>query len=153
MKLDRISGIVLSIVGMGVLAMSLSYPVGTLQKPGGGFFPLIAAVMLLGLSVLLTFQSFAKKDGEKSVDLPFFPGREAAKRIIFVFAALLGYRYLFPVIGFTLATGIFIFVLARFLGYFSWKTSIFFAVATAVVSYYLFEVVLKVPMPTPLIGF
>jgi putative tricarboxylic transport membrane protein len=153
MKVDRICGIILSIVGAGVLLSSLSYPIGTLQKPGGGFFPLIASVMLLGLSALLTFQSFTNKDGEKSVDLPFFPGREAAKRILFVFAALLGYRYIFPVIGFALVTGIFIFFLARFLGYFSWKTSIFFAVATAVVSYYLFQVVLKVPMPTPLIGF
>ena len=38
MKQDRISGIVFMLIGAAVLVASLNYPVGTLQKPGGGFF-------------------------------------------------------------------------------------------------------------------
>ncbi|MCE5263654.1 MAG: tripartite tricarboxylate transporter TctB family protein [Deltaproteobacteria bacterium] len=153
MKLDRITGIFFSILGVAVvLSVSLSYPLGTLHEPGGGFFPLIGSVLLLGLSLLLTCQSFAKKkDPEESAEAPFFPSRETPWRILSVFVALLGYRYLLPVIGFAPITGIFIFFLARFLGHFGWTTSVIFGVATAVVSYYLFQVVLKVPMPVPMI--
>jgi len=154
MKLDRISGIILSIVGAGVvLWVILSYPIGTLKDPGGGFFPLLGAVALLGLSLMLAFQSLIKTDGPDSPGVSFFPGKEATKRIIFVFIAILAYRYLLPVIGFTLITGLFIFTLAKFLAHYSWKTSMLIAAATAIVAYYLFQVVLKVPMPVPMIAF
>lgn len=153
MKLDRITGIFFSILGAAVvLSVSLSYPIGTLREPGGGFFPLIGSVLLLGLSLLLTFQSFfQKKDRPENADVLFFPSRETPWRILSVFIALLGYRYLLPVIGFAPITGVFIFFLARFLGHFSWTISVIFGVATAIVSYYLFQVVLKVPMPIPMI--
>ncbi|MCE5280536.1 MAG: tripartite tricarboxylate transporter TctB family protein [Deltaproteobacteria bacterium] len=160
MKLDRICGIVLSVVGAGVFLTCLAYPIGTLKQPGGGFFPLLGAAVLLGLSLLLTVQSFIGREGQKGKDdksedagFSFFPNREAPKRILFAFVALVGYRYLFPVIGFGPVTGIFIFVLGKFMGRFTWKTSILFGVITAVVSYYLFQVVLKVPMPVPMIHF
>ncbi len=154
MKMDRICGIFFTILGVVVVfAVARSYPIGTLQKPGGGFFPLIGSVMLLGLSLVLTVQSFVKKDRTEGDDAPFFPAREAPRRILFVFAALLVYRYLLPVIGFAPVTGFFILFLAKFLGHFAWKTSIVFGLMTAVVSYYLFQVVLKVPMPVPLVHF
>jgi len=154
MKLDRICSIFFTILGVTVVfAVAFSYPIGTLQKPGGGFFPLIGSIMLLGLSLVLTVQSFVKKDRTKGEDAPFFPASEAPQRIFFVFAALLVYRYLLPVIGFAPVTGLFILFLAKFLGHFGWKTSIVFSLMTAVVSYYLFQVVLKVPMPIPLVHF
>jgi len=36
---------------------------------------------------------------------------------------------------------------------YSWKKSIFFSVTTAVLSYYLFQVVLKIAMPIPMLKF
>jgi hypothetical protein len=93
------------------------------------------------------------KDSEKVVQVPFFPEKEAPQRIFFGFAALLGYRYLMPVIGFAPATCFFIFILSKFLGKYSWKISILFSLATAVAAYYLFEVWLKIPMPRTIIRF
>lgn len=150
MMRDRISGIVFSLIGASVLIASLSYPVGTLQKPGGGFFPLLAAALLLGLSVVFTFRSFTGRV-ETGATGPFFPTRETPRRIVFGVIALVAYRYLIPGIGFAPATGVFILVLARFLENAGWTRSLLFAVLTAAASYYLFQVVLKINMPVPVI--
>jgi len=153
MKSDRISGIVIFAIGLGVCLTSLKYPIGTLPKPGGGFFPLLASIVLLGLSAVFIFQSFTAKAGENSSAGSFFPGKKAAKRIFCGFAALLAYRYLIPVIGFAPATAMFIFFLEKFMENYSWKKSIFFSLATAILSYYLFQVVLKIAMPIPMLKF
>lgn len=153
MKSDRISGIIIFAIGLAVCLASLSYPIGTLQKPGGGFFPLLASILLLGLSAVFIFQSFTAKGAENVRAVSFFPGKEAPKRILWGFAALLSYRYLIPVIGFAPATAVFIFFLGRFMEGYSWIKSIFFSVATAISAYYLFQVVLKIAMPIPMLKF
>ena len=153
MRSDRISGIVIFTIGAAVCLTSLTYPVGTLQKPGGGFFPLLASVLLLGLCTVFILQSFTGKRGDDSASVSFFPSKGASTRILWGFAALVGYRYLIPVIGFAPATVGFIFVLSRFLENYSWQKSVFFSLSTAVAAYYLFQVVLKIQMPVPLIKF
>jgi len=152
-NLDRISGIILLIVGMAVFLKSLTYPIGTFRTPGAGLFPLIASILLLGLSAILTLQAFLSKKGKELAPTPFFPEQGAPRRILLGFAGLVGYRYLVPVVGFAPSTGIFILFLIRFLGGYGWKASIFSAVVTALVAYYLFQVWLKIPMPLPILRF
>jgi len=153
MKSDRISGIVIFAIGAGVLVASLSYPIGTLRNPGGGFFPLLASILLLVLSAVFTLQSFTTREGANPSAVAFSLGKEARERVILGVVGLLGYRYLIPVVGFAPATGVFIFFLGRFLESYTWKKSVFFSAATAVSAYYLFQVVLKIPMPIPMIKF
>jgi hypothetical protein len=152
MKRDQITGIFLFGLALAVFLKSLTYPLGTLRKPGGGFFPLIASILLMGLAALLTIQAFRGKETDKASQAPFFSEKEAPRRILLGFAGLLGYRYLLPVIGFAPSTGVFILFLSRFLGKYGWLMSAVFAVITAVASYYLFEVWLKIPMPRPYFG-
>ena len=149
MNREKITGIFLFGLGLAVFLKSLTYPLGTLRKPGGGLFPLMASVLLMGLCALLTLQVFRGKEVDKSSQFPFFPEKEAPRRILLGFAGLLGYRYLLPVIGFAPSTGVFIFFLSRFLGKYGRGVSILFAVLTAVAAYYLFQVWLKIPMPRP----
>ncbi len=153
MRFDRISGIFLFILGVVIFLKSLSYPLGNFRKPGGGLFPLIASILLIGLSAILTLQAFLSREGEKTAPAPFFSERDAPQRIILGFVALLVYRYLLPVIGFGPSTCLFIFILSRFLGRYGWKVSTFFSVITAVASHYLFQVWLKIPMPMPVLRF
>jgi hypothetical protein len=68
------------------------------------------------------------------------------------FVSLLGFRYLLPVIGFGPSTFVFVFLLAKLLGPYSWKVSLLLSAGTAVISYYLFQVFLQVPMPRSLLG-
>lgn len=151
-NIDRISGIILLIFGFGVLFMSFTYPIGSFRSPGAGLFPLLASIVLIGLSVILTVQTFKKKEG-KPFPISFFPAKEAPKRILFGFLALLGFRYMLPMIGFAFTTFLFLLFLAKYLGHYSWRISLVLSVLTAVISYYLFQVWLKIPMPQSVFGF
>lgn len=152
-NLDLISGIVLLIVGAAVFVQSLSYPIGTFRTPGAGLFPLIASILLIGLSAILTVQAVLPKKGRAGAPIPFFPEKGALRRILLGCAGMIGYRYLLPVIGFGPSTGLFLLFLIRFLGGYGWKLSLFYSAVSAVFFYYLFEVWLQIPMPRPLLRF
>lgn len=151
--LDFISGVALLALGTAVFVTSLSYPTGTFRSPGAGLFPLIASILLLGLSAILTIQAFLSRKGKEPAQNPFFPEKDAPQRILLGFAGMIAYRYLLPIIGFAPSTGLFILFLIKFLGGYGWKTSIFFALAMALVAYTLFQVWLKIPMPLPWLRF
>jgi len=146
-KTDLISGIVLFALGLGIFLKSLTYPIGSFRSPGGGLFPLLASIILMALAGIITIQTFFRKDTEEALKTAFFTTKGAPSRILLGFIALLGFRYLLPLIGFGPSTFLFILFLAKYLGHYSWKMSIFFSVLTALVAYYLFQVWLKIPMP------
>jgi putative tricarboxylic transport membrane protein len=152
-NLDRISGLILLTVGAAIFLKSLSYPFGTFRTPGPGLFPLIASIILLGLSAILTLHAFLSKKDKEDAPIPFFPEKGAPQRILLAVAGMVGYRYLLPVIGFGPSTGIFMLFLIRFLGGYGWKISLFYSAIAAVAFYYLFQVWLKIPMPVPLLRF
>ena len=58
MKLDRISGVFLFLPGSVVILKSLSYPLGNFRKPASGLLPLIASLLVIGLSALSTIPTF-----------------------------------------------------------------------------------------------
>ena len=150
-NIDIISSAVLFFFGLGIFLKSLTYPIGSFRQPDGGLFPLLASIILILLSAILIIQAFLKKTGE-GFSKPFFPGKEAPKRIFGGFLALVGFRCLLPVIGFACSTSLFILLLAKFLGNYSWKVSLLFSILTALIAYYLFQVWLKIPMPRLIIG-
>ena len=150
-NLDLISGIILLVGGAAVFLKSLSYPIGTFRTPGAGLFPLIASILLIGLSAILTLQALLPKKGKAIEPTPFFPEQGAPRRILLGFAGMIGFRYLLPVVGFAPSTGLFILFLVKFLGGVGWKTSMLYALVTAIGAYYLFQVWLKIPMPLPMI--
>lgn len=153
MKYDRVTGVIFLAIGVAVCLTSLTYPVGTLQKPGGGFFPLLASILLLVLSVIFTVQGFAAAKRQEFSSVNFFPNKKAFQRMLCGIGALIAYRYLIPIIGFAPATVFLIFFLSRFLEGHSWFKSILFSLATGALAYYLFQVILKIAMPIPMIAF
>jgi len=152
-NLDLISGIILLVAGVAVFMQSLSYPIGTFRTPGPGLFPLIASVLLLGLSAALTLQAILPKKGAAIAPAPFFPEKGAPRRIFLALAGMIGFRYLLPVIGFGPSTGMFTLFLVKFLGGYGWKMSLFYSAVSAVAFYYLFQVWLQIPMPRALLRF
>ena len=128
----------------------LELPRRDAAEAGGRLFPLLAAALLLVLSVVFTFESFTRHTDTRHAP-PFFPAHETPRRILLGLAALVAYRYLIPVFGFAPSTALFIFALSRFLENASWMRSLVFALATGTASYYLFQVVLKIQMPVPML--
>ncbi len=150
-NLDIISGTIQIAVGVAVFTGSLSYDTGTLRTPGAGFFPRIASILMIGLSTIFTLQTLIARNSKASDPVSFFSERGAAQRILLCFVAMIGLSYLLPVIGFAPATCLFILFLSKCLGGYGWKVSIFYALVSMILAYYLFQVWLKVPMPSPVI--
>jgi hypothetical protein len=76
-NLDLISGIVLLVGGAEEFLKSLSFPIGTFRTPGAGLFPIIASILLICLSAILTLQAFLSKKENGVEPSPFFPEKGA----------------------------------------------------------------------------
>jgi hypothetical protein len=153
LKLDRIAGIFLLLVGLAVFLKCLTYPIGSFRSPGGGLFPLLASIVLIILAGIITVKAFLSKNLEETAPAPFISGKMAFLRVLAGLISLLGFIYLLPIIGFGPSTFVFILFLSRFLGKYSYKMSLFFSLASAISAYYLFQVWLKIPMPVGMIKF
>ena len=142
---DRATGIVLTAVGSFLLYRASPLPVGRLNAPDAGFFPIILSTLLVGLGLVLFARSFVTK--------PFSP--ELTRRSWAVVAGALGlvlYALLLDRIGFLLCTGIMLVALMRFYGCLSWRTSVLFGVPLVLITYFGFEE-LGVPLPKGILGF
>ena len=151
-KSDIICGVVLFIFGLYICLKSLQYPLGTTSLPGAGLFPLIAAILLIILSSCIVISSFLQRDEQILSKVPFFPAKETPKRILYGFVSLVGFRYLVPILGFGPTTFIFIFFLGKVLARYGVKANLLFSACAAIASYYLFQILLKIPLPTGIFG-
>lgn len=149
---DRISGIILFLFGLVILLKSLSYPLGSIHTPGAGVFPVLASIPLMAIAVGLVINSYLKREEKCALKVPFFPSKETPRRILYGIISLVAFRYLLSVIGFAPSTFLLIFFMGRFLAHYNWKVNIFFSLLTALVSYYLFQIWLSIPMPIGIFG-
>lgn len=113
---------------------------------------MLASLILMGLAAGLTIQAFLEKDSEGAHKHSFYPAKETPRRILMGFIALIGFRYVLPIIGFAPSALLFIFFLAKTLGGYGWRVSIFFGITTALLAYYLFQAWLRIPTPVGIFG-
>ena len=55
MSKDRLGSLLFFLVGVLAFIQSVQFPMGTMEKPGPGVFPLVLSVLLAGIGVLLLF--------------------------------------------------------------------------------------------------
>jgi hypothetical protein len=139
-RADRVAGLALAALAAAVAAESLRYPVGTVREPGPAFFPLVLALALAGFGLLTAAA------GGRSVPLRALGWGEwrhaAAILGAAAFAALalerLGYRLTLIVL------------LAVLLGAVERRGLLLtaaVALGLALGSFYLFDTLLRVPLP------
>lgn len=134
-----ITGVLASIV---YLAVALTYPLGSLRKPGPAAFPLFVGALLF-ISSVGAFRA-AIKTASGKVE---WPRGAALRRIFIILAAILAYISMFSYLGHPFATVVLILVSFLAMGTYSWPVRVGFAVAVAAASYYLFNVLLNVQLP------
>jgi len=146
MSRDRVSGLAWLAVALFAAAQGLSLGLGSLHRPGPGFFPFWGGVVLGLLSILLVLRSPAR-DAPTAAWLRL----DTAKPVVAA-GAILGYLLLLEVLGFVPVTFLFLLLLFR-LERRSWTFSAASAAAGAVGSYGLFQLWLKTQLPTGPLGF
>jgi putative tricarboxylic transport membrane protein len=146
MSRDRVSGLAWLAVALFAAAQGLSLGLGSLHRPGPGFFPFWGGVVLGLLSILLVVRSPAL-DAPTAARLRL----DTAKPVVAA-GAILGYLLLLEVLGFVPVTFLFLLLLFR-LERRSWTFSAASAAVGAVGSYGLFQLWLKTQLPTGPLGF
>jgi putative tricarboxylic transport membrane protein len=142
---DRVAGIALVALGLAVIAESRALPLGTLREPGPGFTPVLLAALVAALGAAVA------AGGGAGTPLARLGWREAPHALAILaacaFAALalerLGYRLTVAV------------VLLFLLGALERKRPVFavlFAGALAFGTFYLFDTLLRVPLPRGALG-
>jgi putative tricarboxylic transport membrane protein len=145
MPRDLVSALFWLAVAIFAAVEGLALKLGTLSRPGPGFFPFWGGVVLGLLSLVHLVRSL----GTYSVR-----ARSAVRpaKLALVVAATLGYLLLLELLGFVAVTCLFLFLLFR-LEERSWTFSAVGALLGALASYGLFQVWLKTQLPTGPFGF
>jgi putative tricarboxylic transport membrane protein len=138
------------VLALAVLAASGVYlanawllPSGTAARPGSGFYPL--AVGVFGAAVALVWVVSAFRHGPVTVDGAALD-KQGWTRVSVTAGLLIAFCLLLPWIGYSLAALLFTGLLLRGLGA-RWSAAAAIAAASALGSYYVFGVLLGVPLP------
>jgi putative tricarboxylic transport membrane protein len=140
MTVDRVAGVAL--VGIGLVAIweSRAFPLGSLHRPGPAYMPVLLALLLIAFGLAV----FALGHGARSFAEIGWPEWRHAAAIFgaCAFAALalerLGYR-----LTMALVVGLLLLGLERR----GWALGLGLTVAMAWGSFYLFDTLLRVPLP------
>ncbi|GMQ74967.1 MAG: hypothetical protein BMS9Abin01_0210 [Gammaproteobacteria bacterium] len=138
---------------MGVFSLYLMYksaelPIGWIpdEGPGGGAWPFWLAVMML-LSCVGIIVNWARRKGVIAVSEEPFIERGVLIDVGLVALALIVTVGLFSFIGVYGALPLFLLFYLRFLGNHSWRLSILFAVLIPIITFFFFEITLKITLP------
>jgi|SRR5688572_22013588 putative tricarboxylic transport membrane protein len=140
---ERLVALVVVAASGAYLLSGLALPLGTTAKPGAGFFPLAIGAFGAVLALVWTVTAFRRvPEAAKEPAL----AADAQERVLATTAALIGFCFLLRWVGYPVAALVFMTLLLRWLGA-GWRSAVVTGVASAAVSYYLFGVLLNVPLP------
>jgi uncharacterized membrane protein len=146
-KPDYKSGIFFLLLGLWVCYFSWKIGLGSPAKPGPGFMPFLAGLLLAFLSFLLVFQVLF------SWTSPTWSTRVQWKNILSVLAAMAAYGFFLDKAGFVIVTFGFVVLLMKVIEPQSWKRAVWGGVLSSLASYLLFESFLKSQLPRSFLGF
>ncbi|MGN9842563.1 tripartite tricarboxylate transporter TctB family protein [Nonomuraea sp. H19] len=138
-RLNVVAALVPLAVGVVAGIMSWQLGVGTLPAPGPGMWPLVISVAMVITAAVLVLQSRPRGDEERFT--------KDMVTVAIAAASLLGYAFLFELVGFEVPTVALLVLWLKGLGRESWRlTAVVSIVATAAL-YLLFITGLGVSLP------
>jgi hypothetical protein len=140
---ERLVALVVVAASGAYLLSGLALPLGTAAKPGAGFFPL--AIGAFGAIMALVWTAIAFRRVPEAAKEPGIAA-DARGRVLATAAALIGFCFLLRWVGYPVAALVFTTLLLRWLGA-GWRSAVVTGIASAAVSYYVFGVLLSVPLP------
>ena len=137
------------VAALAFLAFSATYlvlagrlPIGSGEQPGAGLFPVLVGVFLLVASSAFLFQCL-RRTPRALTPRP----AKAGQRVTGVVVALAAFCLLLPWLGYGVASLGLLLVILRLFGLARWRVTGAVALLATAASYYLFAVLLGVPLP------
>ncbi|MBM4329531.1 MAG: tripartite tricarboxylate transporter TctB family protein [Deltaproteobacteria bacterium] len=147
---DGIAALFFFGVGLFFALYARRVEIGAWNEPGPGFLPFWAGITLCVMAVGLFIGSMRRT----GLALPrFFPQADSWKRVLATFLAMVVYMRILDLVGFTIATFIFVGFLVRFIFPQTWTRSIIVAALSALCARLLFINLLKTQLPRGFVGF
>jgi len=122
---------------------AIGYPRGTMDQPGPGIYTLFVGSLLIIASIGSIVTDLLKPAQDKLV----LPKGRGLGRVLIVTGASVTYVLLLPYAGHLLSAIMLVFFVLHTMGLTSWPMKIGFTIAIALGSYYLFDILLMVPLP------
>ncbi len=140
------TAIAASLLGVVYLVEATRYARGTMAEPGPGLFPLGIGALLLSAALATGLEAWSRRTWE---DIDWPRGRDAL-RVLAVLALGLSYALLLPWLGHPVAASLITLAVLQLMRLQGWALKLGLALGLGLGSYYLFAVVLGVPLPTGL---
>jgi hypothetical protein len=118
---------------------------GSFVRPGPGFVPFLAALVLGGLAVAALVQTILDSSGAAAAG-GVFDIRDL-RRVLWVIVVLAAYVLSWDVVGFLASTLLLLFFLFRCVEPLRWRTVLIAAVLTLTMTYILFSTLLGARLP------
>jgi hypothetical protein len=146
LRTDHVAGGFLVLFALGVLAVSGDLPVGHLSMPGAGMLPKLACALIILFGLILILRA---RESEPMATLRWNDLPHAARVAGITAAAVIAYTYL----GFILTIGLMLFALTAGTERRNPLHAGLYTVAVVGLTYLLFAVALKTPLPKGVLGF
>ena len=144
---DFIAAVAALVLGLVVTILSLQLAYTSEYGPGPGFLPRWIGIGITACALVILVQVLKKN---RKVGEFFKPGTRMGVRILIEIIVTFLF---FPLLGFSVALGIFTGVAMRTMGKHRWISCSLTAGVTAICVHFLFGHYLDIPLPTGMIGF
>jgi putative tricarboxylic transport membrane protein len=146
LRSDRYVGVSLLFLSAYVCYEGLRLKLGTVHNPGAGFVPFWIGGLLGCMALILILRASFGKGRDRE-------GHKTSLSIGLVVLSLFGFNLILESLGFILCTFLFIIFLLKIVERKSWLFSLGMACPTAVVTYFIFEVLLEAQLPRGIFSF
>lgn len=146
---DLAGAVVFSFLGFGYLFWSLEYDAGTATTPGPGLFPRLVGIAMAACGLLLAASSLYGRGRKEQAGFPADEhSRSNLLSALLVVGSIASYLLVIQYVGFFLASALLVFCLAWLMGGRSWIANTLLSVVTTGLAYWLFWVMMRVPIPS-----
>lgn len=160
-KNQIVSPIFIFLMGLFFLFYSIKLSIWNPSGPDAGFFPLITASTIIFFSLLLILKNILKiikeskqnRTAQNSIVNGTLINNRAESKVLQYSISTLAYAILFGLLGFIIASTIFLLFLLKYIEKQSWRMTVLTGIIAVIVSYILFRHLLGVPLPLGLINF
>ena len=143
------TGLLGLLLSAGYLHVSLDLPLGALDEPGAGLFPILVSAIMAFASAAAMWEGY-KAPTSEAIEIP--TGSDSA-RLLKLVLLLSAYFVAIPWLGYSVSSLIFCILLIRLLSDTNWVRCVLYSIIMTAAVYIVFIYLLKVPMPSMALEF
>jgi hypothetical protein len=145
-RLSQIIYICLWILAVSYFFLAIKLPLGTMDRPGPGFYPIGVGLTLIFLGSILLRRSFRKPIASESYENSF-PQGENLTRVTAVTLVLFLFVLSLKPFGFAFCCFSLLVAVLKLLGMKGWMKIVIASLSVSIIFYFVFNNLLDIPLP------